>query len=186
MAVAVDYSSNHFDSLPSLDDALQNFRTLDIDAVMSSVKGLFVESGMERTFGLVMLHRHFDIGPEQKMVNYNGTSTPWDAIYGEGMDEPQPITWSFSSGVLLPIEFGYSKGHKVKMGEKELAFVTGFGRLLDGMNLTSTFGLCEYPGDEFGGTCEITIGKTNINLMPKDVRQLTTQCLSLTCSDVVS
>ncbi|KAF2105493.1 hypothetical protein BDV96DRAFT_655571 [Lophiotrema nucula] len=82
------------------------------------------------------------------MANYNGTSTAWNANPGEGMDKPQPVIWSFSStGEFLPIEFSYSKGHKVELGGKERAFVAGFKRLLDEKNLTDMFGLCEYPGE---------------------------------------
>ncbi len=83
-----------------------------------------------------MTHRHFDI-------NYNGTSTAWDATPGEGMDEPQPAVWSFSSsGELVPDEFRYAKGHKFEMGEEERAFVAEFKRLLDGQNLAEMFLAC--------------------------------------------
>jgi hypothetical protein len=33
----------------------------------------------------------------------------------------------------------------------------------------------EYPGDDFEGTCEITMFSANINLKPKDVRQSSTE-----------
>ncbi|KAF2844423.1 hypothetical protein T440DRAFT_327514 [Plenodomus tracheiphilus IPT5] len=171
MAVAIaPYSQNHFQSLPSLNDARDKFLELDGDGLVKNVfHDFFINNGMERTFGLAMPHRHFDILPGQVMVNYNGTSTAWNATPGEGMDKPQPASWSFSStGELLPIEFSYSKGHKVEIGEKETAFVADFKRLLDEKNLTKMFGLCEYPGDDFEGTCEITMGSANINLKPKD------------------
>jgi hypothetical protein len=66
------------------------------------------------------------------------------------------------------------------MGERERAFVADFKRLLDGQNLVGMFGLCEYPGDDFEGTCEITMGSANINLKPKDVRQSSTELASTT------
>jgi len=169
MAAAVaGYSHNHFQSLPNLNSARDNFLKLNGDKLVEDVfKDFFITNGMDRIFGLAMPHRHFDILPRQIIVN--GTSTAWNATPGEGMDEPQPAIWSFSSsGELVPHEFRYSKRHKFEMGEKERAFVAEFKRLLDGQNLTEMFGLCEYPGDDFEGTCEITMGSANINLKPKD------------------
>jgi hypothetical protein len=173
MAVGIgDYSHDHFKNLPNLNDARDNFLKVNGEKLVGNIfKDFFVENSMGRTFGLAMPHRHFDIPPGHLMVNYNGTSTAWIVPSGEGMDEPQPTSWSFSpAGNLLPTEFSYSKGHKVQMGEKEITFVTKFKQLLDEKNLTEMFGLCEYPGDDFEGTCEITMGSANINLKPKDVR----------------
>lgn len=80
----------------------------------------------------------------------------------------------------MPIEFNYSKGHKVLIGGKERAFVADFKRLLNKKNFAEMFGLCEYLGDDFEGTCKITMGSANINLKPKDVRQPSTKVASLT------
>lgn len=174
MAVAIaPYSRNHFQSLPNLNAARDDFLKLDGDKLVKDVfHEFFVNNGMDRTFRLAMLHRHFDILHGQVMVNYNGTSTAWNATPGDGMDKPQPTIWSFSSaGKFLPLEFSYSKGHKFEFGEKETAFVADFKRLLDENNVMEMFGLCEYPGDDFEGTCEITMGSANINLKPKDVCQ---------------
>ena len=183
MAAAVaGYSHDHFHSLPDLNSARDNFLKLNGPKLVEDVfKDFFIANGMDRTFGLAMPHRHFDILPGQMIVNYNGTSTAWNASPGEGMDEPQPAIWSFSSsGELVPHEFRYSKGHKFEMGEKERAFVAKFKRLLDEKNVAGMFGLCEYPGDDFEGTCEITMFSANINLKPKDVRQSSTELASAT------
>jgi hypothetical protein len=172
MAVVVaPYSQNHFQSLPSLNGARDRFLKLNGDRLVEDLfTKFFVDNGMDRTFGLAMPHRHFDILPGQMMVSYNGTSTPWNASLGPGMHEPQPAVWNFSAfGDLVPIEFDYSKGRKVEMGEKERASVANFKILLEEQNLRDVFGLCAYPGDDFEGTCEITIGSANINLKPKDV-----------------
>ena len=183
MAAAVaGYSHDHFHSLPDLNSARDNFLKLNGPKLVEDVfKDFFIANGMDRTFGLAMPHRHFDILPGQMIVNYNGTSTAWNASPGEGMDEPQPAIWSFSSsGELVPHEFRYSKGHKFEMGEKERAFVAEFKRSLDEKNVAGMFGLCEYPGDDFEGTCEITMFSANINLKPKDVRQSSTELASTT------
>jgi hypothetical protein len=92
MAAAVaGYSHNHFQSLPNLNSARDNFLKLNGNKLVEDVfKDFFITNGMDRIFGLAMPHRHFDILPGQIIVNYNGTSTAWNATPSEGMDEPQP------------------------------------------------------------------------------------------------
>jgi hypothetical protein len=174
MAAAVaSYSHDHFHRLPDLTSARDKFLKSNGPILIKDVlEKFFIANGMDRTFGLAMPHRHFDINPGEVLVTYNGTSTAWNVTPGEGMDEPQPAIWSFSSsGELVPHEFRYSKGHRFEMGEKEHAFVADFKCLLDKMNVAGVFGLCEYPGDDFEGTCEISTPSANINLTLKDVRQ---------------
>ncbi|KAL5351012.1 hypothetical protein ACLOAV_004586 [Pseudogymnoascus australis] len=171
MAAAVaSYSHHHFQNLPDLTSARDHFlKSNGPDLVKDVLPDFFIAHGMDRTFGAAMPHRHFNIRPGEVMVSYNGTSTAWNVSPGEGMDKPQPAIWSFSSsGDLVPHEFKYSKGHRFEMGEKERAFVADFKRLLDENNVAGVFGLCEYPGDDFEGTCEISTASANINLTPKD------------------
>lgn len=86
MAAAVaGYSHDHFHSLPDLNSARDNFLQLNGPKLVEDVfKDFFIANDMDRTFGLAMPHRHFDILPGQKIVNYNGTSTAWNASPGEG------------------------------------------------------------------------------------------------------
>lgn len=171
MAIALaPFSQLHFQSLPSLNTAKDNFAGADGDKLVKEVfTDFFINNGMDQIFGLAMLHRHFDLAPGEIMVNYNSTSTAWSATPGPGMDEPQPTMWDFtSSGKLIPTEFRYAKGHRLEMGEKELAFAAKFKNLLEQLKLTVKLGLVEYPGDDYEGSCEITMGQSNINLKPGD------------------
>lgn len=171
--VVIPYSSDHFHSLPYLENARDRFHNLQGANLVENVfKEFFLDEGMDRTFGLALMHRHFNLPTNHMLVEYNGTSTPWDAGASEGMEQPQPLIWSFNSkGELTPTEFKYSKGHNTVLGKKELAFVKGFRHLLEEKGLMEVFGLCQYPGDDFDGTCEITKDKANINLQPADVSQ---------------
>lgn len=171
MAVAVaPYSQEHFKSLPSLNEALTNFHEKDGNKLVDEIfKDLFVKNGMDRVFGLSMPHRHFDVEAGMKLVSYNGVSAPWFEKAAVGMDEPLPVSWSFSAkGDLHPTEFKYAKGEAFEMGKKELAFIATFKTVLDSLDLGQLFGLCLYPGDDFMGSCEVTRGDVNVNLEPKD------------------
>src|ERR1700722_10973256 len=43
----------------------------------TSFRELFLDYNMDRTFGLILLHRHFDLNENERLVEYNGTSVPW-------------------------------------------------------------------------------------------------------------
>jgi hypothetical protein len=181
------YSQTHFQSLPSLNAARGSFVASNGNGLVNGVfKDFFINNNMERTFGLIMLHRHFDINPGEKTANYNSTFTVWNTKPGEGMGEPQPVIWGFSSEALVPLEFIYSKEHRFAISEKETSFIIKFKRLLEENGLVEMFGLCVYPGDDFEGSREITMGSVNINPKPNDVRQPSIECMLLTDCDTVS
>ncbi|KAH7308330.1 hypothetical protein BKA65DRAFT_531010 [Rhexocercosporidium sp. MPI-PUGE-AT-0058] len=147
MAAAVaSYSHDHFHSLPDLNSTRGNFLKLNSPKLIENVfKDFFIANGINRTFGLAIPHRHFNILPRQ-IISFS------------------------SSSELVSHEFRYSKGHKFEIGEKERAFVAKFKRLLNKKNVAGMFDLCEYPGDDFEGTYKITMFLANINLKPKDVQ----------------
>lgn len=183
MAVQIGpYSNEYFQSLPNLTYARDMFQNVDgNELVKTTFKDLFVQHKMDRVFGLTLLHRHFDIPVDQLLVEYNGTSTPWNTDAGNGMEKPQPLIWGFdSNGHLTPTEFKYSNRQDNEMGQDELSFVAIFRELLQKKNLTKLFGLCIYPGDDFKGTCEITMNRANINLQPDDVSCVSTELASFT------
>lgn len=96
--VLAPYSHRHFESLSSLNTARDTFYEMNGDKLVENLfKNLFVRNGVDRTFGLALMHRHFHILPEQRMVDYNGTFAAWNNKPGNGMDEPQPVIWSFST-----------------------------------------------------------------------------------------
>ncbi|KAJ5414892.1 hypothetical protein N7509_000226 [Penicillium cosmopolitanum] len=167
-----EYSVEHFHTLPSLEVARANFAKLNGDELVKNVfKEFFIEQGMDRTFGLAMLHRHFDLEPDEMLVDYEGTSIPWNAAHVSGMNSPEPAIWAISSdGDFKPTEFYFSADRSLAMGEEELRFMKRFQVLLHEHKATQSFGLCRYPGDDFNGLCEVTHGRANINLKPSDVR----------------
>ncbi|KAJ5532372.1 hypothetical protein N7494_008924 [Penicillium frequentans] len=150
------YSIEHFQGLPSLEIARAKFTKLNGDGLVKELfKNFFTEQGMDRKFGLAMLHRHFDLEPGEMLVDYDGTS---------------PAIWSVSSeGDFKPTEFFYSEGEELILGKDELCFMERFKELLHEHEATESFGLCRYPGDDFNGLCEITHGRANINLKPSDL-----------------
>ena len=180
-----EYSSEHFNALLPLDDALDPYRRAGGDAFVQDVfRKFFVQAGMDKTFGLALMHRHFPIDLNQKLVEYNGTSTAW---IEDGKFPVRPHLWSFDDGGLLrPTEFTYPKraDDGSTFGYKELGFLFKLLKKLEEYGLSKTLGIALYPGDDFAGTCEITQGEANINLHPDDVRPRTYR--SKSAADVCS
>lgn len=172
MAAAVaTYSHDHFQSLSSIKDAHERFVNVGGQDHVERLKEFFVQWDMDRRFGLAMMHRHFDMERHEKLVEYNGTSTPWPRAYG--MKEPQPAMWSFDDkGLLRPTKFYYSETEDGSFTKKDLDFIAKLKAELSLRRLDNVFGLARYPGDNFDGSCEFTQGRANINLQPKDVNHL--------------
>ncbi|KAH8745787.1 hypothetical protein F5883DRAFT_263645 [Diaporthe sp. PMI_573] len=169
MATTVaSYSHDHFHSLPTIKAAHGHFVNVNGQNHVERFKDFFVDNGMDRRFGLAMIHRHFDLEPTEKLVEYGGTTTPWSGGVS-GMKEPQPAMWAFDDeGLLRPTEFHYSETQDSDFTDKDLEFIAKLKTELNLRGLTHVFGLARYPGDKFDGSCEFTQGRANINLQPKD------------------
>jgi hypothetical protein len=118
-----------------------------------------------------MVHRHFDLGADERLVEYRGTSTPWKEVV-PGMKEPQAAIWAFDDdGTLKPTKFHYSEKQDAPLSENALEFAANLKAKLDTLGLTKVVGLARYPGDDFQGSCEFTLdNRAIINLKPEDVR----------------
>ncbi|KAI0147290.1 hypothetical protein GGR57DRAFT_505752 [Xylariaceae sp. FL1272] len=168
--ILAPYSHAHFQSLPTLKEAKTSFLEVAMgeDLVINFFKDFFVKEGMDRTFGLSMLHRHFDLGSSEKLVDYQGTSIPWNGVV-PGMQNPQPSVWAFDrDGLLKPTEFRYAEKQDPPLSQAALEFIIKFKSELDKRGLTNTVGLARYPGEDFQGSCEFTMGRSNVNLKPAD------------------
>lgn len=112
---------------------------------------------MDRVFGLSLLHRHFDLSSKEILVEYRGTSVPWEETLGKTSPYIQPSNWALAkSGIFRPFEFHYSmrdadEDTGVPANSKYLSFVQSFGNLLHEEGVADLFGLCKYPCDDFKG-----------------------------------
>ena len=120
------------------------------------------------------LHRHFELKPNERLVDYGGTSVPWRL--GKISRNIQPCNWALNDDVIRPYEFRYSCGPDAgpDFAEPALqAFAIEFRELMHRRGAQELFGLCSYPGDDFTGRVEVTEGRANINLKPEDVSSST-------------
>lgn len=73
-----DYDHDIFHSLRSIAMARAHFKSIGAERLIGSeFKNLFCEYKMDRTYGLMLLHRHFNINSDERLVEYGGTTVPW-------------------------------------------------------------------------------------------------------------
>ncbi|KAK4213513.1 hypothetical protein QBC37DRAFT_373892 [Rhypophila decipiens] len=62
------YNPAAYNNLPMLGDAGARFDTQKGEDLIDEFRELFQSHGLERTFGLVLNHRHFDMKSNERLV----------------------------------------------------------------------------------------------------------------------
>lgn len=143
-----------------------------VDVIKTTGRALLEKYGLVSTFGICLLHRHFDLEPHEILVEWNHVSVPYqNAGYGtQTSDQIQPQAWMMTGdrGTWMPYEFGFypnedSEGIDIsdpKYGE----FLKEFEEQMTAAGLEKVVGLRKWPGDGFKGGIEFTEGRANIFL----------------------
>lgn len=121
-----------------------------------------------------MLHRHFEIDVDERVVEFRGVATPWpidsEEVFG---GKVVPRCWGFfSDGELHPTEFSFVLPSESTVPDPNfrLAFVEEFYDLLTKWNLERHLGLTLLDPAEYLTTrrVERTIGRVSITLPAAD------------------
>ncbi|KAI1635624.1 hypothetical protein F4809DRAFT_613377 [Biscogniauxia mediterranea] len=166
--VAFPYSHKHYDSLPDIMDASKALATSGaLDSLASTIGSVFVKHGVENVFGLILLHRHFDMEPTELLVGFGHVSVPWNTTCNRGeMNNVKPISWRFLPEGIVPYEFTTDKATVLPESQGYDAFVQELGDLLKAMHLDQLLGLCQIPESSIRSpaTMEFTSGRANVTV----------------------
>ena len=171
MAIAVgSYNVEGFNSLPDFGNVGPLFDSLGgLDIVAAKMMPLFRGHGVEYDLGLTLLHRHFKLGDGERLTDIRGISVP--VAFETGI----PSVWALQGGdqgQLRPMEFSIERSKAPLWKQPKFqTFLREFAQVLESCGGQDIFGLCSYPGDEYPGRVEITVGRTNVNLTPMEVRK---------------
>ncbi|CAL5866788.1 uncharacterized protein PFLUO_LOCUS998, partial [Penicillium psychrofluorescens] len=105
------YTTRTFNSLPDLHHAQDSFISKGgPDLVNNVLRPLIVQHKLESALGIGLLHRHFDLSGEEKLVEFNNISTPWKHQQGYNHTGGQilPCAWMIDGNSLVPYEFYFS------------------------------------------------------------------------------
>jgi hypothetical protein len=142
-----DYLSEKYDALRPLRESEDLFRKARVDELLNTkVCDLFLKYNIHETYGVSLLHRHFDMDAGEKLVENGSVSAPWayhqpdDDLYGGSV---VPRSWMFSDGALYPYEFGYNSRLSQAYPSMPINndFLAEFHELLEEHHLTDILGL---------------------------------------------
>lgn len=131
-------------------------------------RNVFNKFKVERELGLTLIHRHFDLLPGERLVEYENVATPWV------MSEVSPLLrgrihakrWAFVNDSLYPYEFNFSSHPMDSEYEFNPEFLAAFSSVLREQNLETTLGLAHTPESTWragnASLVEFTAGRTSV------------------------
>lgn len=131
---------------------------------------MFHRHKVHKTFGVMILHRHFDMTQDERLVEYGGVTTPWplsetNEIFG---GKVVPRCWTFSKGGLYPIEFGFNPSGENTYPEVKFqaGFVQELHELLCRLEIDDLFGLTILDDGDLSTLrgIERTVGRVSITI----------------------
>ncbi|KAI0964736.1 hypothetical protein F4678DRAFT_455112 [Xylaria arbuscula] len=164
------YTAAVFNATPLLPDALQRHqKAAGNDWVYDVFGSLFRKHGVEKIFGIGLLHHHFPLEDDEYLTEVRGTSTAWKSRRGM-----RPHVWALGAedGILTPLEFTMDNDDKISPtypdweSDQAQQFLQELARLILNLKIDGVYGLVQYPGDDFPGCVEMTVGRANVNLTP--------------------
>jgi len=137
--------------------------------VVEKLGPIFRKHGVDTKFGLAILHRHFDLAPNERLVEVNDVTTPWDVNEAATVEGSiTPTSWLFSGNSLVPYEYAFVDSKSATaLGEQPSAFpafIAELGTALKALKVQRYLALTAHPGPDFKGSVEFTVGRTNVSV----------------------
>ncbi|KFY47102.1 hypothetical protein V494_00170, partial [Pseudogymnoascus sp. VKM F-4513 (FW-928)] len=161
------YSSNHYNTLPEFFEAKETFKAKEaaktIDTILAS---LFLRHNVHEDLGIQMLHTHFAISDEERLVGIGSVAVPIeiDIIVGSAI---KPLVYRLlPTGVAVCEWTQGNDANEVDLSSPHYAaFVAELRTILADAGLTDVLGLfVRQPGDGDMKGVEFTAGRANITL----------------------
>ncbi|PNP83729.1 hypothetical protein FNYG_02946 [Fusarium nygamai] len=163
------YDHRAVDAMTDVDVAAQRLQELNgLDHMKSCIRDVFMKHGVDKVFGVGLLHRHYDVAPNEKIVELGPVSSPWvvgddEAITGGSV---LPHTWRVFDGELKPTEFKFVPQRELSNVDRPVfpaAFVKELIGVLQETGLDEVLGVSLYEaGDPDNETMEVTYGRSSI------------------------
>jgi hypothetical protein len=171
------YSVADFNKIPDLHGASQAFLDRDGEKFVRDVFGpLVIKHELQNNLGIGILHRHFALKEEEKLVEYKSTSVPFDRLASDGSffgGKILPMAWQLNDGKLMPYEFFFAPLETGKLfdltGDKIVAFLDEFVKAAKSFHLDRVVALRLFPYPGYEGGLELSQGRANIVLNPGEV-----------------
>jgi len=130
MALVQEYNADVFRSLRSPEAVVREFKARDVESLLrGDVCDLFTKHQIGAHLAVEILHRHFDVPPDKRLVKVGRVVTPWSTalikLVSQGLGKICPEAVHVHNGAYYPYEF-------VHLSNAEAATIPGdddgFGR----------------------------------------------------------
>ncbi|KAF9872766.1 hypothetical protein CkaCkLH20_09629 [Colletotrichum karsti] len=174
-AAAVDTTSLYqtYQALPHLHEAAQTYEQRSPQAIVEEkMMNLFLKHEVYNELAVILIHRHFDMAENEKLVEFGSVASPWDfpverpdgSFYG-GVVKPR--SWIFKAGQMIPYEYGFNEhGAPAVYGDmpNKPAFYAEFDALLQEEGLADLLGLTLLTERKQPGVIKLekTFGRSNV------------------------
>ena len=178
--IVAPYNSQTFNTLPALGRARELFKDRHGEDAVQHLLDLIEQQGMEQKFGVILLHRHFDLQKNEALVDTNGTSSSWridETLNATTLKkyngEITPQSWMIQDGgQLAPYEFAFSptlsrEDDTPDFDMTDIQFLDEFSHLVQLLGVKDVFGLCSMTG-RAQKTMEVTERGANVTFPVED------------------
>ncbi|OBT82529.1 hypothetical protein VE02_08637 [Pseudogymnoascus sp. 03VT05] len=161
------YSSTHYNTLPEFFTAKETFKAKDASkTINTALATLFLRHKVHHNLGIQMLHTHFAIGDDERLVGIGAVAVPieLDIIVGSAI---KPLVYRFvDSGVAVCEWTQGNDANEVDLSSPQYsAFTAELRTVLDDAGLIDVLGIfVRQPGDGEMKGVEFTAGRANITL----------------------
>lgn len=145
-------------------EAFQNHCT---QKTLSDICAVFVKHKAQHIYGPALVHQHFDLETDEKLVNIGNVAVPLKT--GSVSTTIAATRWAFSGESVIPYEFS-TEARQIDMNQHH-DFIYELGKLIHSCGLSDNLGLCSLDSiadTTKGPTMEFTSGRANITL-PFDI-----------------
>ncbi|KFY29400.1 hypothetical protein V493_02388 [Pseudogymnoascus sp. VKM F-4281 (FW-2241)] len=161
------YSSTHYNTLPEFAEAKETFKKKNAStAVNTTLAALFVRHNVHQNLGIQMLHTHFAINDDERLVGIGSVAIPieLDIIVGTAI---KPLVYRFvPTGVAVCEWTQGNDATEVDLSSPPYAaFMAELRTVLEDAGLIDVLGIfVRQPSDGEMKGVEFTAGRANITL----------------------
>ena len=176
------YSHDSFHQIQDIEDIKEQLNQKHGDAfVNTTLAPIFKKHDVEEVLGVGLVHRHFSISPNEKLVEFNNITSPWSGIkLGSNHSAKIPnsanglvteTSWALDANdKWMPFEFSFDPHGTTTIvnleDAKYQAFLQEYTTALQENGFDKVLGLTAWPGAGYTGGLEFCSGRGNIVLTP--------------------
>ncbi|PNP86473.1 hypothetical protein FNYG_00175 [Fusarium nygamai] len=186
-----EYQHELYDALPQVEQSSQKLAIRGaLPLIDTAIRQIFMAHGVENVFGVRLLHRHFDLDQQERMVQFGSVASPWTENIIKRATKTgvvQPSNWLFQDGTAYPYETRYldTEPQNLSSGRFDyFDFFVEYARFLSENDLMDTLDLVLCEENSRTSINEICLAVERVAINYHAEEELNVQNSSLTQEDL--